>query len=177
MFTKRIQEVKWKSLKSCPTLCDPWPIQSMKFSRLECVAFPFSRSSSQTRDGRQVSRIAGRNLCQLSHRGPRDTGKLPINEVPKRHWEALWSEVWWPIGRYSVSASSFYVPFFQSAGSLVALPTLQHAPALGSLLQMSPLAPCPLLSYLYWTVAFSDRSTQTSRFILQPWCNFPPLPL
>ena len=52
--------------QSCPTLCDPnglsqaplsmWIVQARK---LEWVAMPFSRGSSQPRDQIHVSRIAG----------------------------------------------------------------------------------------------------------------------
>ena len=56
--------VKVEVSQSCPTLCNPMDyIQSMEFSKariLESVAFPFSRGSSQLRDGTQVSCIAGR---------------------------------------------------------------------------------------------------------------------
>ena len=36
---------------------------------LAWVAFPFSRGSSQLRDGTQISRIAGGFFNQLSHKG------------------------------------------------------------------------------------------------------------
>ena len=55
--------VKMKVSQSCLTLCNPWTIQSMEFSRpeiLEWVAIPFSRGSSQSRDWTQVTHIAGR---------------------------------------------------------------------------------------------------------------------
>ena len=42
----------------CPTLCDPMDI--LQAQTLEWVVFPFSRGSSQPRDGTQVSLIAGK---------------------------------------------------------------------------------------------------------------------
>ena len=51
-----------KVAQLCPTLCDPWTIQSKEFSRiqariLEWVAFPFSRGSSQPGDPIQDSTL------------------------------------------------------------------------------------------------------------------------
>ena len=54
--------VKVKVAQSCPTLCDPtdYTVHGILQARiLECVAFPFSRGSSQPRDQTQVSCIAG----------------------------------------------------------------------------------------------------------------------
>ena len=56
-------EVKVAQL--CPTLCNPMDYTVhgvLQARKLEWVAFPFSRGSSQPRDGTQVSRIAGRFL-------------------------------------------------------------------------------------------------------------------
>ena len=55
--------VKVKVAQSCLTLCDPtdYSVHGILQARiLEWVAFPFSRGSSQPRDGIQVSCIAGR---------------------------------------------------------------------------------------------------------------------
>ena len=60
-------KVKWKSLQSCPTLCDPMDcsppgssIHGILQARiLKWVAIPFSKGPSQPRDWTQVSRIAG----------------------------------------------------------------------------------------------------------------------
>ena len=55
-------KVKVKVARSCLTLCDPmdYTVQGILKARLlEWVAFPFSRGSSQPRDGTQVSCIAG----------------------------------------------------------------------------------------------------------------------
>ena len=51
-------KVKVKVTQSCLTLC-----------KVRKIAFPFSRGSSQPRDWTQVSRIAGKILYQLSHKG------------------------------------------------------------------------------------------------------------
>ena len=53
---------KVKVAQSCPTLCDPMDYTdpgTLQARILEWVAFPFSRRSSQPRDGTQVSHIAG----------------------------------------------------------------------------------------------------------------------
>ena len=52
------EKVKVKVIQSCPTLCDPtdYIVHGILQARiLEWVAFPFSRGSSQPRDGTQVS--------------------------------------------------------------------------------------------------------------------------
>ena len=54
-------KVKVKVAQSCLTLCDPmdYAVHGILQAKiLEWVAFPFSRGSSQPRDGTQVSRIA-----------------------------------------------------------------------------------------------------------------------
>jgi len=71
-------EVKVKVLVThlCPTLCDPMncslPGSSvhgiLQARRLEWVAIPFSRGSSQLNDGTQVSCIAADSL-HLRHQG------------------------------------------------------------------------------------------------------------
>ena len=58
----QVSEVR-KVAQLCPTLCDPmnYRVHGILQARiLECVAFPFSRGSSQPRDQTQVSYIAGR---------------------------------------------------------------------------------------------------------------------
>ena len=55
-------KVKVKVAQSCPALCNPvdYTVHGILRARiLECVAFPFSRGSSQPRDQTQVSCIAG----------------------------------------------------------------------------------------------------------------------
>ena len=56
-------KVKVKVAQSCPTLCDPmdYAVHGILQARtLGWVALPFSRGSSQPRDGTQVSHVAGR---------------------------------------------------------------------------------------------------------------------
>ena len=51
-----------KVAQSCPSVWDPMDCRVhgiLKARILECVAFPFSRGSSQSRDWTQVSHIAG----------------------------------------------------------------------------------------------------------------------
>ena len=55
-------KVKVKVAQSLSTLCDPMDdtVHGILQARiLEWIAFPFSRASSQSRDGTQVSHIAG----------------------------------------------------------------------------------------------------------------------
>ena len=54
--------MKVKVTQSCPTLCNPmdYIVHGILQARiLEWLAFPFSKGSSQPRDGTQVSHIAG----------------------------------------------------------------------------------------------------------------------
>ena len=58
-----VWKVKVKVAQSCPTLWDPmdYTVHGILQARvLEWVAFPFSRGSSQPRDGNQASYIAGK---------------------------------------------------------------------------------------------------------------------
>ena len=78
-------EVKWKSLSRVRLFATPWTIQSMEFSRPEYwsgKAFPFSRGSSQPRDGTQVSRIAGRLPAE-----PQGKPKNPGVGRLSLHWQ------------------------------------------------------------------------------------------
>ena len=60
-----VQHIRWLSdfeNEMFPTLCDPmdYTVHGILQARiLERVAITFSRGSSQTKDGTQVSRIAG----------------------------------------------------------------------------------------------------------------------
>ena len=67
-----------KVAQSCLTLCKPMEctVPGILQARiLEWVAFPFSRGSSQSRDGTEVSPICRQILYQLSHKeSPRITG-------------------------------------------------------------------------------------------------------
>ena len=64
MYTfSQLPKVKVKVAQLCPTLCDPmdYTVHGILHVRIrEWVAFPFSRGSSQPRDGTQVSCFAGR---------------------------------------------------------------------------------------------------------------------
>ena len=56
---------------SCPTLCNPMDCTVhgiLQAKILECVAFHFSRGSSQARDQTQVSHIAGRYFTRWASR-------------------------------------------------------------------------------------------------------------
>ena len=58
-----VRKVNVKVAQLCLTLCDPmdFTVQGILQARiLASVAVPFSRGSSQPRDGTQVSHIAGR---------------------------------------------------------------------------------------------------------------------
>ena len=64
--------MKVKVTQLCLTLCDPmdYTVHGILQARiLECVAFPFSKGSSQSRDRSQVSCICRQILHQLSHQG------------------------------------------------------------------------------------------------------------
>ena len=59
----QVCKVEVKVAQLCPTLCDPmdYTVHGILQARmLEWVAFPFSRVSSQPRDGTQVPLSAGR---------------------------------------------------------------------------------------------------------------------
>ena len=59
----RPEELKVKVAQSCPTVGDPmdYTVLGILQARiLECLAFPYSRGSSQTMDKAQASHIEGR---------------------------------------------------------------------------------------------------------------------
>ena len=61
-YMLQVYNMKAKVTQSCLTLCDlmDYTVHGiLQARRLEWVAFPFSRGSSQPRDQTQVSRIAG----------------------------------------------------------------------------------------------------------------------
>ena len=69
-------KVKVKFVQFCLTLCSPMdcPVHGILQARiLELVAFPFSRGSSQPRDGTQESYIAGRFLTSWATGKPKNT--------------------------------------------------------------------------------------------------------
>ena len=64
LFHEDVEPVMYdlKVTQLCPTLSDPlgYTVHGILLTRiLECVVIPFSRGSSQPRDGTQVSHIAG----------------------------------------------------------------------------------------------------------------------
>ena len=62
MYRVHFLGMKVKVAQLCPTLCDPvdYAVHGILQARkLECVAFPFSRGSSQPRDRTQVPHFAG----------------------------------------------------------------------------------------------------------------------
>ena len=66
------QNVNVKAPQSCLILCDPmdYTVPGILQARiLEWVAFPFSRGSSQPKDGTQVCRHCRQILYPLSHQG------------------------------------------------------------------------------------------------------------
>ena len=79
----KLKKVKVKkAARLCPTLCNPMDstIHGILQARtLEWVAFPFSRGSSQPKDGTQVFHIAGGFFYHLSYKGsPRILEWQPI---------------------------------------------------------------------------------------------------
>ena len=82
--------------QSCPTLCDPmdYIVHGILQARiLECIAFPFSRGSSQPRDQTRVSCIAGGFFTNWAI--------MEALVMGKRHewWECLgswsWRQLFW----------------------------------------------------------------------------------
>ena len=68
---------KVKVIQLCPTLCDLMDCtvpEILQARILECVAFPFSRRSSQPRDQTQVSCIAADSLPAEPPGKPKSTG-------------------------------------------------------------------------------------------------------
>ena len=72
-------KVKVKVTQSCPTLCNPMDNTVhgiLQATILEWVTFPFSRGSSQPRDGAWVSCIAGGFLTSWATREAREYWRL-----------------------------------------------------------------------------------------------------
>ena len=65
---------EWKSLSHVRLFAIPWTVVHgvLQVRILECVAFPFSRGSSQTRDQTQVSHLAGRFFTSLAIKEPQE---------------------------------------------------------------------------------------------------------
>ena len=83
---KILREVsEWvKVAQSCLTLCDPMDYTVHLQARvLECVAFPFSRGSSQPRDWTQVSHTAGRFFTSWAIGKPKNTGVGSLSFLQK----------------------------------------------------------------------------------------------
>ena len=75
--------MKVKATEPCLTFCDPMDYSPTRI--LEWVAFPFSRGSSQPRDGTQVSKIAGRFFTAEPPGKPFLT-KQEYKKKKKRKW-------------------------------------------------------------------------------------------
>ena len=77
--------LKWTEVKvaqSCPTLWDPMDYTvhgTLQARILECVAFPFSRGSSQPRDKTQVCSTAGGFFTNWATREALHTLNISIN--------------------------------------------------------------------------------------------------
>ena len=72
-------KVKVKVTQLCLTLCKPmdYTVHGIhQVRRLEWVAFPFSRGSSQCRDRTQVSHIVGDSLPAEPQGKPKNTGMV-----------------------------------------------------------------------------------------------------
>ena len=83
-------KVKVNVAQSCPTLCDPmdYTVHGILQARmLEWVAFPFSRGSSQPRDGNPGLPHCRGILYQLSHKGsPRILEKVAYPFSSRSSW-------------------------------------------------------------------------------------------
>ena len=78
-----MEKVKVKVTQSCPTLCNPmdYTVHGILQTRiLEWVAFPFSRGSSQPRDGPKSPTLQADSLPAESQGKPKNTGvgSLPL---------------------------------------------------------------------------------------------------
>ena len=95
--SKLSQGLKVKVTQSCPTLCDPmdYTVHGILQARmLEWVAFPFSRGSSQPRDGNSGLQHCRGILYQLSHKGsPRILEWVPYPFSSRSSWRRNWSGV------------------------------------------------------------------------------------
>ena len=72
-----MEKVKVKVTQSCPTLCNPmdYTVHGILQTRiLEWVAFPFSRGSSQPRDGPKSPTLQADSLPAESQGKPKNTG-------------------------------------------------------------------------------------------------------
>ena len=96
-------EKKVKVAQSCLTLCNPMDsaVHGMLQARiLECVAFPFSRGSSQPKDQTQVSCIAGglqEDSLPLSH----NSKVQLIQRYPDSKIQPIHADMGWGFGYLS----------------------------------------------------------------------------
>ena len=109
---KRKWKVKVKIAQSCPTLCDPvdYTVCGLLQARiLEWVAFPFSRGSSQPRDGTQVFRTAGRFFTSWATREAQKKVEMSLEEktdcsfwVRKTHkiYEFYIKHIYWALDNH-----------------------------------------------------------------------------
>ena len=75
--------LKVKVTQPCPTLCDPYTVHGILQAQiLEWVAFPFSKVSSQPRDGTQVFCIAGGFFTRWATREAHIGRYRALNTVP-----------------------------------------------------------------------------------------------
>ena len=93
LYRGRNSKGKMKVAQSCPTLYDPldYRVHVILQARiLEWVAFPFSRGSSQPRDGNQVSCFAGRFFTSWAQGRPKNTG---VGSLSLLQWIFLTQEL------------------------------------------------------------------------------------
>ena len=82
-WTTREILVKWvKVIQLCPTLCDPMDytvLVILQARKMEWVAFPFSRASSQPKDWTQVSLTVGGFFTSWATREALGSPNAPVN--------------------------------------------------------------------------------------------------
>ena len=84
-------KAKWKSLSHVRLFESNYRVHAILQARiLEWVAFPFSRESSQPRDGNQASHIAGR---LFTSRATREV-KAKVNIKPRYIMTDQWTNLW-----------------------------------------------------------------------------------
>jgi len=96
----RLSSLWVKVTQSCLTLCDTMDYTVhgiLQARKLEWVAFPFSRASSQPRDRTQVSHCP-RILYQLNHKGNPDS----LCHTANSHWLSLFHVVMFMYPCYSL---------------------------------------------------------------------------
>ena len=87
---------KWKSFSHVRLFVTPWTIHGiLQARRLEWVAFPFSRGSSQPRDWTQVSHIAGRFFTSWATREARFPIWATVNMLPPGRTAVAGMSMYW----------------------------------------------------------------------------------